>query len=101
MAGSPLSTPRIMRARWYLQVDKYGKSINEVCEIFGIYKKTYYKWYNLDNGHDSRKYVSRKDHPKLKLTPKIRLVIYKAKIKYTYGLYNHTSKTNKLWLYTF
>jgi transposase len=85
MPGSPLSAPREMRARWYLQVDKYGKSIKEVCGIFGVSKKTYHKWYNKDHGYGSRKYESRKDHPDLKLTPRIKLAIYEAKIKYRYG----------------
>ncbi len=85
MPGSPLSAPREIRGRWYLQVEKYGKTVLEVCVIFGISKKTYHKWYNRDHGYDSRKYQSRKDHPNLKLTPKIKLAIYEAKIKYRYG----------------
>lgn len=85
MPGSPLSAPRELRARWYLQVDKCGKPIKEVCEIFGITKKTYHKWYNRDHGFGSRKYVNRRDHPYLKLTPRIKVVIYEAKIKFNYG----------------
>lgn len=85
MPGTPLSAPRELRARWYLQVDKYGKSVKEVCDIFGISKKTYHKWYNRDHGYESRKYQSRKDHPNLKLTPNVKLAIYEAKIKYRYG----------------
>lgn len=85
MAGSPLSSPREMRFRWYLQVDKYGKSINEVCEIFGISRKTYYKWRKHDYGYNDNTYVPRKEHPNLKLTPDIRLEIYNAKLKYGYG----------------
>lgn len=85
MAGSPLSAPRKMRFRWYLQVDKYHRPIKEVCRIFGISKKTYYKWRKHDYGENGNTYISRKDHPNLKLTPKIRLAIYRAKIKYGYG----------------
>lgn len=85
MPGSPLSAPREARARWYLQVEKYGKSVLEVCEIFGISKKTYHKWYNRDHGYCSRKYENRIDHPGLKLTPQIRMAIYGAKIKFNYG----------------
>lgn len=85
MSGTPLSALREMRARWYLQVDKYGKSVKEVCGIFGISKKTYHKWYNRDHGYGSRQYHNRKDHPALKLTPRVKLAIYEAKIKYRYG----------------
>jgi transposase len=85
MPGTPLSAPREARARWYLQVEKYGKSVLEVCEIFGVSKKTYHKWYNRDHGYGSRKYVNRIDHPRLKLTPRIRIAIFEAKTKYNYG----------------
>lgn len=85
MPGTPLSAPREVRARWYLQVDKYGKSVVEVCTIFGITKKTYHKWYNRDHGLVSRKFQNRKDHPSLKLTPRIRVAVYDAKLKYNYG----------------
>jgi transposase len=85
MPGSPLKSPREIRFRWYLQVDKYHKSVNEVCQIFGISRKTYYKWRKKDCGHGSSAYISRKDHPNLKLTPHIRLTIYKAKTLYGYG----------------
>lgn len=85
MSGTALSAPREARARWYLQVEKYGKSVLDVCGIFGISKKTYHKWYNRDHGYGSRKYVNRIDHPRLKLTPRIRLAIFEAKTKYNYG----------------
>lgn len=85
MPGSPLSAPREIRARWYLQVDCYGRSLKEVCSIFGISKKTYYKWRAHDFGPGDHRYCQRKDHPNLKLTPKIRLAIYEAKQKYNYG----------------
>ena len=85
MPGSPIKAPREMRFRWYLQVDKYHKSVKEVCEIFGISRKTYYKWRRKDYGYGSNTYLSRKDHPNLKLTPHIRLAIYNTKVKYGYG----------------
>lgn len=82
---SPLSSPGVLRARWYLQVEKHGMSVEEVCRIFGISRKTYYKWYNRDHGFESRKYVNRKVHPAQKLTPRIKLAIYQAKEAYNYG----------------
>lgn len=85
MPGSPLAAPRELRFRWYLQVEKYGKTVREVCQVFGISKKTYHKWYNRDHGYRSNQYRSRKPHPQTKLTPLIRLDIYDAKLKYNYG----------------
>lgn len=85
MPGSPLAAPRGMRFRWYLQVDKYHKSVNEVCQIFGISRKTYYKWRRRDYGYERNQYAPRKDHPNLKLTPNIRCAIYQTKILYGYG----------------
>jgi len=85
MPGSPLSAPREVRARWYLQVDRYGRSIDEMCEIFGISRKTYYKWRLRDFGPSDHRYRQRKDHPNLKLTPRIRVAIHEAKEKYNYG----------------
>ncbi|MFH1767240.1 MAG: helix-turn-helix domain-containing protein [Patescibacteria group bacterium] len=50
MAGTPLSAPREMRFRWYRQVEQYDKTVGEVCDIFGVSRKTYYKWYRRDHG---------------------------------------------------
>lgn len=85
MAGTPLSAPREMRARWYLQVDKYGKSVKEVCNIFGVSRKTYYKWYNLDHHLTLRDLKRRGMHPCTKLTPAVKMIIYENKLKYNYG----------------
>lgn len=86
MTGSTLSAPKHVRARWYLQVDKYNKTVKETCEIFGISRKTYYKWYNKDHGYSkSNKYQSRKVHPHTKLTQKVKKLIYDTKIEFNYG----------------
>lgn len=85
MAGTLLSAPREMRARWFLQVDKYGKTVKDICSIFGISRKTYYKWYNLDHHLVLRDSKRRGLHPRTKLTPQIKLLVYKLKIKYNYG----------------
>lgn len=85
MAGTPLSAPREMRARWYLQVDKYGKTVKDICGIFGVSRKTYYKWYNLDHHLALRNSKRRGLHPQTKLTPKIKMVVYETKVKYNYG----------------
>jgi len=85
MAGTPLSAPPEARARWYLQVDKYGKSVKEVCSIFGVSRKTYYKWYNLDHHLVLRDSKRREMHPHTKLTPPVKMIIYENKVKYNYG----------------
>ncbi len=85
MAGTPLSAPREVRARWYLQVEKYGKSVKDICAIFGMSRKTYYKWYNLDHSLVRRVLKRREPHPHTKLTPHIKVIVYENKIKYNYG----------------
>ncbi len=85
MSGTPLSAPREIRARWYLQAEKYGRPIREVCQIFGMSKKTYYKWYNLDHHLSFRNSKRRVMHPLTKLTPRFKMIVYETKIKYNYG----------------
>lgn len=85
MPGTPLSAPPEARARWYLQVDKYHRTVKEVCGIFGISRKTYYKWYNLDHYLVLRRTKRREQHPQTKLTPRFKMIVYDNKIKYNYG----------------
>lgn len=85
MAGTPLSAPLETRAKWYLQVDKYNKSVSEVCIIFGISRKTYYKWYNFDHRYKIKTFKQRSIHPQTKLTQEIKRVVYEQKLKYNYG----------------
>lgn len=85
MPGSPLSAPRETRFRWYLQVDKYGKSVDETCKIFGISRKTYYKWRRRDYPDGRGSYRCRKLHPALKLTGRVKWLIYEAKRQYNFG----------------
>jgi len=85
MAGSSLCAPAHVRARWYLLVDKYDKTVQEVCDLFGVSRKTYYKWYGLDHHLVFREYTTRKVHPHTKLTPAVKMIIYDNKIKYNYG----------------
>jgi len=85
MSGTLLSAPKEIRARWYLQADKYGKSVKEVCAIFGVTRKTYYKWYRRDHPYGMTGRPPRKMHPHTKILGKIRVVIVRAKQKYNYG----------------
>lgn len=85
MAGSPLSAVREKRFLWYKQVKQHDKTVEEVCEIFGISRKTYYKWYRHDHGLTKGVRKSRKTHPQLKIVGGVRRVIVEAKEKYNYG----------------
>lgn len=85
MPGSPLKAPRELRFRWYLQVEKHDMPVPEVCQIFGISRKTYYKWRAKDHPPEDHSYHPKQIHPHLKLTPKIKLLIYETKLKYNYG----------------
>lgn len=85
MAGSPLSAPHELRFRWYRLVERERKTVDETCAIFGISRKTYYKWYRRDHGLKRNQYKSRSPHPHTKLTPQIKLLIVDAKLKYNYG----------------
>ena len=85
MPGSPVSAPREVRFRWYHQVEKYGKTIPEVCTIFGMSEKTYHKWHSRDYGYGSNVYHARRPHPHTKLTPPLQLVVCRVKALYNYG----------------
>lgn len=79
------AAPREMRFRWYRQVEECGKTVNEVCDIFGISRKTYYKWYRRDHGLGSNEYKNRAEHPHTKIRGRVRILLVEAKEKYNYG----------------
>lgn len=79
------AAPREMRFRWYRQVEEYGKAVLETCDVFGISKKTYYKWYKRDHGLGSNQYKSREPHPATKIKGRARVLLVEAKEKYNYG----------------
>lgn len=74
-----------MRARWYLQVEKYGMTVKDICNIFGVSRKTYYKWYNLDHHLVVRNSKRRAMHPQTKLTPRVKMIVFENKVQYNYG----------------
>ena len=49
--------PSKVRAKWYFLVEKAGKTVAEVCKIYMISRKTYYKWKRKDLGFG--KYISK------------------------------------------
>lgn len=75
--------PAKMRKKWYYLVEKLGKSVSEICEMYDISKKTYYKWRNHDQG--SVKYIGRKQHPETKIKGNVRILICEEKEKTNYG----------------
>ena len=47
--------PIKVRQKWYFMVEKAGKTVDEVCALYFIPRKTYYKWRNIDQGSRTRK----------------------------------------------
>lgn len=82
---SPIKYDRLQRFRWYLQVDKYHKSVKETCQIFGISRKCYYKWRLRDYGKKGNTYLRVKNMPNLKLTWEVRKFIEEQKKDTNYG----------------
>lgn len=76
---------RKQRFNWYLQVDKYHKSVSEVCSVFNISRKTFYKWRNRDYGKRGNSYESGRMQPNLKLTFPVRKFIEERKLRCNYG----------------
>ena len=74
--------PKI-RGRWYFLVEQAGKTVDEVCNLYVISRKTYYKWRRIDRG--SREYIPRKVHPQTKLKGEIRAFVCKEKLRINYG----------------
>lgn len=79
------AAPQEMRFRWYRQVEEYEKTVPEVCDIFGISRKTYYKWYKRDHGLGSNQYKQRMPHPQAKITGEVRVKLVETKELYNYG----------------
>lgn len=82
---SPIKYERLQRFRWYSQVDKYHKPVKEVCSIFGISRKCYYKWRLRDYGKRGNTYLPAKNQPNLKLTWELRKFIEEQKRITNYG----------------
>lgn len=72
-----------IRKKWYFLVDKAGKTVDEVCDLYFISRKTYYKWKKKDQG--SRAYVSKKEHPDTKIKGEVKIFIAEQKNRLNYG----------------
>jgi len=77
--------PKELRGRWYLSVDRDGRSVKETCRIFGMSRETYYKWYRNDHGSQTAQYQAGQGQPHLKLTPSVCQLIVREKCLTNYG----------------
>jgi len=75
--------PVRVRQKWYFLVDKVGKRVDEVCKMYMIPRKTYYKWRKVDQG--DRTYISRKEHPDTKLKGEVKVFVCTEKLRINYG----------------
>jgi len=75
--------PPKVRAKWYFLVEKADKTVGEVCGLYFISHKTYYKWRAIDRG--SREYVPRKEHPHTKIKGFVKIFIAEEKLRINYG----------------
>src|SRR3989344_5126076 len=75
--------PAKVRQKWYFLAEKVGKTVDEVCGLYFISRKTYYKWRTHDLG--SREHVSRKEHPETKIKGEVKIFISEEKLRINYG----------------
>ncbi|MBU1557716.1 hypothetical protein KKC45_02035 [Patescibacteria group bacterium] len=75
--------PIKIRQKWYFLVDKAGKTVDEICDLYLISRKTYYKWRKKDKG--SRIYIPKKEHPQTKIKGEIKTFIHEQKLLINYG----------------
>jgi len=74
--------PKI-RQKWYFLVEKAGKTVKEVCSLYSISPKTYYKWRGKDCG--SKTHLPKKEHPDTKIKGEIKVFICEEKLRINYG----------------
>lgn len=79
---APAYLPKV-RQKWYFLVDKAGKTVKEICSLYFISKKTYYKWKAIDLG--GKNYVPKKEHPQTKLKGEIKIFVCNEKKRINYG----------------
>lgn len=74
--------PSKIRQKWYFLVEKAGKKVDDVCDLYFISRKTYYKWRAID--HASGMHIPRKEHPETKIKDEIRICISEEKLRLNY-----------------
>lgn len=75
--------PVKIRQKWYFLVEKAGKTVDEVCGMYFISRKTYYKWRAKDCG--SKKHIPKKEHPQTKIKGEIKVFVCEEKLRINYG----------------
>ena len=75
--------PSKIRNKWYFLVEQAGKTVNEICALYFVSRKTYYKWRAIDRG--SPEYIPRKQHPQTKIKGEIKQFICEQKILINYS----------------
>ena len=75
--------PVKIRQKWYSLVERANKTVDEVCDLYLISRKTYYKWREKDLG--SHKYSPKKEHPETKIKGEIKTFICDEKARINYG----------------
>src|SRR3989338_9010829 len=75
--------PPKVRQKWYFLVEKAGKTVDDVCRLYMISRKTYYKWRGIDCA--DRTYVPKKEHPHTKIKGGIKIFICEEKLRINYG----------------
>jgi putative transposase len=74
------SYPKEKRLLWYRGAERDKKSVKEVCLLFGISRKTYYKWRKRDFGRGGNAYSSLKRNTKLTWEVKRFIALNKQKL---------------------
>ena len=79
--------PRSERNKWYAQVEIKGRSVTEVCQIFGISRQCYYEWHQKDRHwrRSNRTDLPKKNQPNIKMTRELKEFIKKVKHRTNYG----------------
>jgi IS30 family transposase len=77
--------PKALRIRWYRLVNKCHRTVEEVCALYDIPKKTYYKWFKRDFARGSESVNVRLPDRKTKLTSELKQFIEATKLKTNYG----------------
>lgn len=75
--------PPKIRNKWYFLVERAGKTVDEICALYFISRKTYYKWRSVDRG--SRAYIPKKEHPGTKIKGEMKIFISEEKLRINYG----------------
>lgn len=57
--------------------------MDEICDLYFISRKTYYKWKTIDHGDHS--YIPKKEHPDTKLKGEVKEFVVKEKLRINYG----------------